>query len=52
MVILAKPCEVLGDRQDGPRHSIVASIQQLADEEVEAIAGLEREQRFLSSVSP
>ena len=44
---LVKPWEVLGDRQDGPRHSIVASIQQLGDEEVEAIAGREREQRFL-----
>ena len=39
---LAKRWEVLGDR-----HSIVASIQQLGDEEVEAIAGREREQRFL-----
>ena len=47
VVTLAKPWEVLGDRQDGPRHSLVASIQQLGDEEVEAIAGREREQRFL-----
>ena len=44
---LAKPWEVLGDRQDGPRHSIVASIQQLGDEEVEVIAGWESEQRLL-----
>ena len=43
---LAKPWEVLDDRQDGPDHSIVASIQQAGDEEVEAIAVQEREQRF------
>ena len=44
---LAKLWEVLGDRQDGPRHSVVASIQPVGDEEVEVIAGREREQRFL-----
>ena len=44
---LAKPWEVLGVQQDGLRHSIVASIQQLGNEEVEVIAGREREQRFL-----
>ena len=38
---------MLGDRQDSPRHSIVAWIQQLGDEEVETIARREREQRFL-----
>ena len=44
---LAKPWEVLGDRKDGPRHRIVALIQQVGDEEVEVIAGRERQQRFL-----
>ena len=39
VVILAKPWKMLGDRHDGPR--------QVGDEEIEAIAGREREQCFL-----
>ena len=48
---LTKPWEVLGDRQDGPRHSIVASIQQVGDEDIKAIAGRERERFLMASVA-